>query len=116
MQAPVVQLEYDVPPTEWITCYGEDMRMPDPEADDITLTPNPAQDQITVVPDVEWKADDQLTVVLTDLAGKQVTPLSKGLAAGMARMALPTTVPGIYLLRVTHADGRLSVKRLVIAH
>ena len=59
--------------------------------------------------------DAQITVVLTDATGRQLTPLYKGSASSLTRFDLPNVAPGLYLLRITGLEGGPRTQRLMIA-
>jgi hypothetical protein len=117
-QASLSLMETDLSPDRQDPCDQPYMRPAPLDQDEmdyeVVVTPNPAQDFVSVITEQQWRQDEQVTVVLTDLAGKQVAPLYKGVAAGLSRIALPGIAHGAYLLRITQEDGRFTTRPLLI--
>jgi hypothetical protein len=81
---------------------------------DITsVHPNPATNTITV--SVHSAIDNSLAVEVTDITGKTLLAQTSTVTAGGNSIGLNVSelAPGIYMIKVTLADGTVSVQKFV---
>ena len=87
------------------------LRLPAPEPAELQLRPNPASTLVELRFDGPARPE---TVEVRDAAGRIV--LERAWTGPVGRFEVSGWSEGLYLVRITDADGRVSAARMVVAH
>lgn len=88
----------------------EEEPMPSVEQGDLKIIPNPATDMLRL----EMSNGTIQSVQLLDLTGRLVLEHQEAAGTDNLQLSLPQVQSGIYLLRVTDAQGQIQVRKVVI--
>ena len=88
-----------------------------PSISEVTLFPNPTQDQLNINFNFNRELEAKVNVYVTDMTGKMVQQQQWNTAAGFQRQQLDVSqLPsGTYLLHILSGDERVT-QRFVVSH